>query len=289
MFPHHPSPPSPSKVEMQDGARKEVGAALQKLGNQDLEGQKCWYNIDSPPTAHTFMFRVPWVPPSSSVCVKPFVQWSGDEAQKVCVPGHFARFLVCGRKFMPTEAFLFTYVCMWHTPRTSCTTSEVRPYARTELRVSCTGPWNNMVSPMNQITRQKRLLWTRRQVASEVSVLRTPPRHTGIGCQCNVNFSVVGSDLMWFQHLLMYNSWPSRCPSCDRPLLPCWKVWMTFLSSVWSGQLGSCCAAGYFFTCYGWWWWWCGETEEKWVGLVGTVTDNRTYTPPTPHFTKVES
>jgi len=42
---------------MQHAARKEVGAALQKLGNQDLEAQKCWYNIDSQPTAHTFMFR----------------------------------------------------------------------------------------------------------------------------------------------------------------------------------------------------------------------------------------
>jgi hypothetical protein len=56
-FPHHPSPPSSSKMEMQHAARKEVGAVLQKLGNQDLEAQKCWYNIDSQPTAHTFMFR----------------------------------------------------------------------------------------------------------------------------------------------------------------------------------------------------------------------------------------
>jgi hypothetical protein len=45
--------------EMQHTEGQEVGAALQKLGNQDLEAQKCWYNTDSQPTAHTFMFRAP--------------------------------------------------------------------------------------------------------------------------------------------------------------------------------------------------------------------------------------
>ena len=40
-----------------------------------------------------------------------------------------------------------------------------------------------------------------------------------------MNVCVLGSDLMWFQHILMSNSWPSRCPSCDQSLLPCWKVW----------------------------------------------------------------
>jgi hypothetical protein len=75
-------------------------------------------------------------------------QWCCDEPQKVRLPGHFARFLVCTRKFMTTEVFLFTYVCMWHAPNTSCTKS--RPYTHTELCVSCTGPWSNVVSPMNQ-------------------------------------------------------------------------------------------------------------------------------------------
>ena len=47
----------------------------------------------------------------------------------------------------------------------------------------------------------------------------------GIGRECNVIVCVLGSDLMWLQHILMSNSWTSRCPSCDQPLLPCWKVW----------------------------------------------------------------
>ena len=215
MFPHHPSPPSSSKVEMQHAARKEVGAALQKLGNQDLEAQKCWYNIDSQPTAHTFMFRALWDPPSSSACVKPFAQWCCDEAQKVCLPGHFARFLVCARKFMPTEAFLFTYVWVWHAPRTSCTTSEVRPYARTELRVSCTRPWSNMVSPMNQrrlhVTcilmsfRAHTRNWARSTGKHAFlgssqrkweSCFRHPEGHYGLGPACNMNVWALGSDSM---------------------------------------------------------------------------------------------
>jgi hypothetical protein len=200
---------------MQHAARKEVGAALQKLGNQDLEAQKCWYNIDSQPTAHTFMFRALWDPPSSSACVKPFAEWCCDEAQKVCLPGHFARFLVCARKFMPTEAFLFTYVCVWHAPRTSCTTSEVRPYARTELRVSCTGPWSNMVSPMNQrrlhVTcilmsfRAHTRNWARSTGKHAFlgssqrkweSCFRHPEGHYGLGPACNMNVWALGSDSM---------------------------------------------------------------------------------------------
>jgi hypothetical protein len=39
--------------EMQNTARKEVGEELQKLGNQDLKAQKCSYNMDSHPSAHT--------------------------------------------------------------------------------------------------------------------------------------------------------------------------------------------------------------------------------------------
>ncbi len=49
--------------------------------------------------------------------------------------------------------------------------------------------------------------------------------HNRIGREYNVNVCVLGSDLMWLKHILMSNSWPSRCPSCDQPLLPCWKVW----------------------------------------------------------------
>jgi hypothetical protein len=49
--------------------------------------------------------------------------------------------------------------------------------------------------------------------------------YNGIGRECNVIVCVLGSDLMCCQHILMSNSWPSLCPSCDQSLLPCWKVW----------------------------------------------------------------
>ncbi len=78
---------------------------------------------------------------------------------------------------------------------------------------------------------------------------------------------VLGSDLMWLQHILMSNSWPSRCPSCDQPLLPCWKVWTWCFWQVFGRVVG----------------------PKELVGWVGTVTDVWTYTPPTPHFTEVEA
>jgi len=49
---------------------------------------------------------------------------------------------------------------------------------------------------VSQITRQNRLLWAR-HTTSEVSILRTPPHHGGLGRECNVNVCVLGSDLMW--------------------------------------------------------------------------------------------
>ena len=39
--------------------------------------------------------------------------------------------------------------------------------------------------------------------------------HSGRGRACNMKVFVLGSDLMWWQHILMSNSWPSRYPSCD--------------------------------------------------------------------------
>ena len=45
--------------------------------------------------------------------------------------------------------------------------------------------------------------------------------HSGRGRACNMKVFVLGSDLMWWQHILMSNSWPSRCPSCDNPVRPC--------------------------------------------------------------------
>ena len=45
--------------------------------------------------------------------------------------------------------------------------------------------------------------------------------YNGCGRACNMKVFVLGSELMWWQHILMSNSWPSRCPSCDNPVRPC--------------------------------------------------------------------
>ena len=61
---------------------------------------------------------------------------------------------------------------------------------------------------------------------------------------------------------------------------------MAFLEVVWSGRLGSCYAVGIFLhVMVG------GDGgvvgPKELVGWVGTVTDSRAYTPPTPRFTEV--
>ena len=63
---------------------------------------------------------------------------------------------------------------------------------------------------------------------------------------------------------------------------------MAFLASVWSGRLGYCCVEGIFLhVMFG------GDGgvvgPKELVGWVGTVTDSRAYTPPTPRFTEVEA
>jgi hypothetical protein len=43
-------------------------------------------------------------------------------------------------------------------------------------------------------------------------------------CHLALNVCVLGSNLMWWQHILLSNSWSSHCSSCDRPLLPCFRA-----------------------------------------------------------------
>jgi hypothetical protein len=85
--------------------------------------------------------------------------------------------------------------------------------------------------------------------------------HSGLGRACNVNVCVLGSELMWWQHILLSNSWPSRCPSCDQPLLPSW----TCGHGVFGSFVGRGCwgidARMDFFSCNGRGWPWCGGAE----------------------------
>jgi hypothetical protein len=45
--------------------------------------------------------------------------------------------------------------------------------------------------------------------------------HTGLGRVWNMKVCVLGSYLTWWKHILLSNSWPSRCPFCDQSLLLC--------------------------------------------------------------------
>ncbi len=116
--------------------------------------------------------------------------------------------------------------------------------------------------------------------------------HRGIGRECNVNVCVLGSDLMWFQHILIYNSWPSHCPSFDQSLLPRWKTWTwCFWKTFGRGDWGLVAWWEFFWMLWlvvmvVWWGrrnWWDGSAQSQTVGVW------QTYTPPTPRFTKVEA
>ena len=85
------------------------------------------------------------------------------------------------------------------------------------------------------------------------------------------------ADLMWFQHILMSNSWTSRCPSCDQTLLPRWKVW-TWRFWKTFGRTGWGIVAWWEFFYMLWlvvmvvWWvrrnWWDGSTQSQTSGLT---------------------
>jgi hypothetical protein len=98
---------------------------------------------------------------------------------------------------------------------------------------------------------------------------------------------VLGSDLMWFQHILMSNSWTSRCPSSPSFLVGRCGHFVFVWCLV--GVTGVLQRGGIFFfhVMVG------GDGgvvgPKELVGWVGTVTDSRVYTPPTPRFTEVES
>jgi hypothetical protein len=74
--------------------------------------------------------------------------WSCDESKKARFSGDLASFLVCARKFIWLHAFLFSYVCMWHTPTRIWSTSELRPSLRTQVHEACAHSWSKIVSRM---------------------------------------------------------------------------------------------------------------------------------------------
>jgi hypothetical protein len=85
--------------------------------------------------------------------------------------------------------------------------------------------------------------------------------HRGLGRACNVNVYVLGSDLTWWQHILSSHSWSSRCPSCDQPLLPCWKSGHGVFASFVGRGSWVIVARMDFFAYNGRGWPWCGGDE----------------------------
>ena len=71
--------------------------------------------------------------PSPLMCASASVSCGTTTKPKARLSGDLASFLVCVRKFIWLHAFLFTYVCMWHTPIRTWATSEIRPSLRTQV------------------------------------------------------------------------------------------------------------------------------------------------------------
>ena len=102
-----------------------------------------------------------------------------------------------------------------------------------------TRPWSKMVSPMTQNLVHVTCAHIFLRAHTRKSARTTAPSdflglshdhcnwsfthaetHSGLGCMCNMKVCVLGSDSMLVEHILLFNSWPSRSPSCDQPLLP---------------------------------------------------------------------
>jgi len=63
--------------------------------------------------------------------------------------------------------------------------------------------------------------------------------HSGLGRACNMKVCVVVSKSRLWEHILLFNSWPSRCPSCPSSppsfnhtfrLRDAFKIWNEFFS-----------------------------------------------------------
>ena len=66
-----------------------------------------------------------------------------DESKKAFFSGDLVSFLVCAPKFIWVYFFLFTYVCMCHTPIRTWSTSELRPFSpRAQVHDVCVHSWS---------------------------------------------------------------------------------------------------------------------------------------------------
>ncbi len=100
-----------------------------------------------------------------------------------------------------------------------------------------------------------------RHTTSATAVLRSPPHKPGLGRVCNENVCVLGSDLTWWQHIMLSNSWSSRCPFCDQPLLPCGRCGHVVFDSFVGRDCWGIAVRKDFFSCNGRGWPWCGGDE----------------------------
>jgi hypothetical protein len=136
-------------------------------------------------------------------------------------------------------SFLLSYVCMWHAPTRTWATSELRPSLRTQVHEACAHSWSKMLSRTtlrrfhmswryecacahtkpSQITLQRGFLGlTTEQLDLPFQGRRCTWRswaYLKLQCLCSrLRIGVVKthSDV---------NSWSSRSPSSEHPLLPC--------------------------------------------------------------------
>jgi hypothetical protein len=90
-----------------------------------LRDPKCSNNLELETRVQTFMLNThpsllcPWT------FVKRSPHWSCDESEKAIFSGDLVSFLVWPHNFIWPYAFLFVYVCMWHVPIRTWSTSRL--------------------------------------------------------------------------------------------------------------------------------------------------------------------
>jgi hypothetical protein len=126
--------------------RKEGGEEGQ---SQELNNRMCSHNLGLETTTHTFMLHARPIPLCTWTFVKRSPHWSCDESKKTLFSGDLASSLVCARKLIWMHAFLLAYVCMWHTPIRTWTTSELRPSSGSQVHDTCAlGVLNMSTDPL---------------------------------------------------------------------------------------------------------------------------------------------
>ncbi len=211
---------------------------------QELDNRMSFYHIKLEPRTQTFKLHVHPSPLCAVDYVKLQSHWSSDESEKALSSVDITSFLVCVR-VVHMFTCLLVHICLYMTY-----TNVILPNMRVEtflpsdanlmkrvyipetrwclewtgdVLMSQEDIWTCVRKHENQPNNPVRSLFVGSSQRQWGDSLTHSSTHNGCGRARNRKVFALGSDLMWWQDILLSNSWPSLCPSCDNVVRPCFE------------------------------------------------------------------